>query len=231
MNGGIGTYGEHTLHAMLKRHITPNADCYEIPVGRYVADVLEDGKIYEIQTRQFGKMRAKLGAFLESYDVTVVYPIAAIRWTNRVDAQTGEVISRRRSPKRGSVQDAFAELYSIREHLTHPRFHLQLVLMEIEDFRHDTAPGRRRAPRFERIPLRILEERTLSCPADYAALMPQIAQVPFTSADYAVAAKIPRDLAGVALLLLTELGVVERVGKRGNAILYERKPIQNGSDA
>ena len=45
----------------------------------------------------------------------------------------------------------------------------------------------------------------------------------FTTKDFAKLAKIPLGLAQTALLLLSELQVVLRTGKQGNAYIYELK--------
>ena len=50
----------------------------------------------------------------------------------------------------------------------------------------------------------------------------------FTSADFAKLVKIPRQLAGTVLLVLWQLGLVERVGKVGNRYLY--RVAANASD-
>ena len=51
----IGTYGEKTVHAILKNYYEPDEDHQEIPIDNYVADIYRDGQIIEIQTRQFNK--------------------------------------------------------------------------------------------------------------------------------------------------------------------------------
>ncbi|MCD7835299.1 MAG: hypothetical protein LUG83_01285, partial [Lachnospiraceae bacterium] len=72
---GIGTLSEKTVHAVLKNYYTLNENNQEIPIGNYIADIFLDGKIIEIQTRQFNKLRDKLKSFLPIYPVTVCYPI------------------------------------------------------------------------------------------------------------------------------------------------------------
>lgn len=64
---GIGTLSEKTVHAILKNYYEPDEDRHEIPIQNYVADIYAEGEIIEIQTRQFDKMRGKLGAFLPLY--------------------------------------------------------------------------------------------------------------------------------------------------------------------
>ena len=72
----IGTLGERSLHAVLKRFLQPDENRHEVRVGRYVADIFDENGVTEIQTRQFYKMKRKLAAFLPEHAVTVVYPVS-----------------------------------------------------------------------------------------------------------------------------------------------------------
>ena len=111
---GIGTLNEKTLHAVLKLYYEPSQARHEIPLGSYVADIVSEEGIVEIQTRALNKLRDKLLYFLSvSRHVTVVYPIAHTKWLCWIDGETGEITKRRKSPKTGSVYDAFYELYKI----------------------------------------------------------------------------------------------------------------------
>ena len=70
---GIGTLSEKTVHAVLKAFYEPDPEHQESPVENFVADILRDGEIIEIQTRGFNKLRRKLDTFLKYYPVTIVY--------------------------------------------------------------------------------------------------------------------------------------------------------------
>ena len=148
--GGIGTLGERRLHAALKRFLSPDVTTHEIGVGRYRADVLTDGHVYEVQTRRMDRLTAKLRVFLDTYDVTVVYPVARQKYLSWVDPETGDVTSPRKSPIHGKVQDCLYELFYLAEFLTHPRFHVKVLLADLQEYRTLTGYGRakkRRAPR------------------------------------------------------------------------------------
>ena len=54
---GIGTLGEKTLHAVLKKFYEPDISHQEIRIERFVADIFRDEEIIEIQTRSFNSMR------------------------------------------------------------------------------------------------------------------------------------------------------------------------------
>ena len=111
---GIGTYGEKTVHAILKNYYEPDEDRQEIPIENYVADIYTNGEIIEIQTRQFNRMRDKLTVFLPLYPVTIVYPIPREKWLIWIDEETGEMTSRRKSPAKGNLYLVFKELYKIK---------------------------------------------------------------------------------------------------------------------
>ena len=98
---GIGTLGERTLHAILKSYLEPDSAYHEQKVGRYVADICRGEEIIEIQTRAFDKLKNKLGLFAKDYRVTVVYPIDVVKYLSWIHPETGEITSRRRSPKKG----------------------------------------------------------------------------------------------------------------------------------
>ncbi|MGN0623314.1 MAG: hypothetical protein ACI4JA_05115, partial [Oscillospiraceae bacterium] len=100
---GIGTLGEKTLHAVLKNYFEPHTENQEIKVGGYVADIVGENGVIEIQTGNFNKLLKKLERFLEFCNVTVVYPIAATKYLSWMDMDSGEITSRRKSPRRGKI--------------------------------------------------------------------------------------------------------------------------------
>lgn len=220
---GIGMQSEKTLHAVLKAFKDPDEDHHEIPVGNYIADICHDGKIIEIQTAHMDAMRAKLACFLQNYPVRIVYPIPAGKWIIWVDPQTGDLLQRNRSPIRGSFYHAFRELYRIRPFLRERNLSLELLLIDIDEYRLLDGWSRDRkrgSHRYDRIPLRLQDRLVLSCPEDYRQLIPEGLPEIFTSADFAAAVRFRKTGFSTVLLLLTELGAVERTGKKGNAWLY-----------
>ncbi len=221
---GIGTLGEKTLHAVLKYCYEPREENHEIKIGGYVADIVGENGIIEIQTRNFDKLRKKLSAFLEVCDVTIVYPVAAIKWLIWIDPQTGSVSSRRKSPRKGKSQDICNELYKIRTFLAHPRLHLKIVLLELEEYRYQNGwgnNGKRGSVRCDRIPISILGEVSIDRPEDYCSLLPDGLKIPFTTADFREAAAVPPKASQTTVNLLHRLGIIKRIGKQGRSFLYE----------
>jgi hypothetical protein len=70
--------------------------------------------------------------------------------------------------------------------------------------------------------LQVVGGRLFETPADLAALLPATLPEPFSTSDLAAASAHPRRLAQKMAYCLREMGAIEAVGKRGNAILYTR---------
>ena len=71
------------------------------------------------------------------------------------------------------------------------------------------------------IPKDIIEEVRFDCVEDYRRFLPDGLPEEFTSAHYAKACKINKQLASNGLNILNYLGLVERVGKKGNSFIYK----------
>ena len=226
VRAGIGTYGEKTVHSVLKNYFEPCADGYEQKIGGYVADIVGEDGIIEIQTAGFDKLRKKLDSFLSVCRVTVVHPIPRRRWLISIDPETGAHGRKRKSPKTGSPYDIFPELYKIKPMLTNDRLSICIVMLDMEEYRcppetDGLRRGRRKGyTRYDRIPLSIEEEIHLDNIYDWLYFIPNGLPEEYTSSDFARAAKISADSARSALNILTEIGVVQRIGKKGNSILY-----------
>ncbi len=222
-NHGIGTLGEKSVHAVVKCYMEPDEDFHETPIDGYVADIFRDDKVIEIQTGSFEKLRGKLAAFLPNYHVTVVHPIPANKTLCWVDPDTGEVAEKRKSNKHGTPQMIFSELYAIRPFLKDPNLSIVILLIDIEETKLLDGYGpnkKKRATKYDRLPLRLLEEIHLDCPDDYRMLIP-IELEHFTSAEFAKATGIYKEEGTTAMQILNELGVVERVDRTKKGYIYE----------
>ena len=222
---GIGTLGERTLHAVLKDYFSADTSEQEIRVGGFVADIVCDGEIIEIQTRAFDKLRKKLDVFLEQGKVTVVYPVSRIKRLCWIDQDTGEITGNRKSPKIGAPCEILFELYRIRKNLCHPNLTFCIMWVDMTEYRNLNGWSRDKkkgATRFDRIPVDLIEEIYIASPADYLRLIPEYLDGVFTSRQFAKVSKLTLSTAQTALLVLYHVGAVRRVGKDGNAFLYEK---------
>lgn len=222
---GIGTLGEKTLHAVLKYYFEPYEDNHEIKVGDYVADIVGENGIIEIQTRGFEKLRKKLAAFLEVTFVTVVYPIARTKWLYWIDQESEEISIKRKSPKTGIPFESVYELYKIKSILTHPNLQICIVLIDVEEYRNlngwskDKKKG---STRSDRIPIDIIEEIYLRNPNDYQMLLPTTLPDTFTANDVKRLVKSSQRVIQIGMNVLREVGVIEQIGKQGRLNLYQR---------
>ena len=218
--GGVGVMGEKGVHAVLKRFYQPDVSAHELKIGRFVADAATaDGGLLEVQTGQFSPLRRKLAVFLEKYEVTVVHPAYGTRWVCTADPETGALSPRRRCGRPESAWKLFYTLPAIREFLGRPNLHFIVPVLEVSEWR---VKGDRRRSRRDRVPKALLAEYTFAHPADFLTLLPEELSEPFTSADLARAAGIPLGDAQMYLYLVHQIGLLDRIGKRGHAYLYAR---------
>ena len=220
----VGTLGEKPLHAALKRWYAEEGDRVEEPVDGFVIDLVRDGLLIEIQTRGFSSMKRKLARLLDGHAVRVVHPIAVEKWILKLD-ESGEVISRRKSPKRGAAVDLFGELVSFPGLIAHADLTIELLLTREEEVRRFDATKVWRRKGWvveERRLLEVVDRLVVGSPEDLASFLPSELPSEFTTADLAAALRRPRRLAQQMTYCLRRLGVIEEVGKNGNAIVYSR---------
>lgn len=223
-NTGIGTLGEKTLHAILKYYFEPNSDYHETRYCGFVADIAYEGQVIEIQTRSFDKLRRKLDKFLEQGSVRVVYPIAYEKYLEWIDEETGAISKKRKSPKKGTPYEAFFELYKIKSYLVHPNLKLSIVLLNIEEQRllnGWSQDKKRGSHRYERIPTKLVDQIDINSTRDFRKLIPEGIEEPFSTKTYKEATKLSIEQARTALHVLHYVGAIEKVGKKGNLILYQ----------
>lgn len=70
----------------------------------------------------------------------MVHPIPFEKHIVKLNAVTGEIGKRRKSPKRGSFFDAFFELYKLAEIIEHNNLNILLLLVDTDEYRLENAP-------------------------------------------------------------------------------------------
>ncbi len=225
---GVGTLGEKTLHAVLKRMIEPDVSRHEVKLGAYVADVLNAHGVFEIQTRNLHKLKPKLTALLPYYPVTVVVPVIETKWLLTMDPETGELTGRRKSPKRGKAADVLPDLAYLKPLLPDPNLSFLLVRLEGEQLRKLTGQKRRPMTPLEFAPTQFLGTVRLKRSEDYAALLPPDLPREFTARDLGKALGLPAGQSSAAAGVLCHMGAICRIGREKSAYLYtiakEEKP-------
>lgn len=220
----IGTYNEKKLHLVLKNYFEPNTAYHEVPLSGYVADIYNSEGIIEIQTSGFASMRDKLGAFLKDFPTTIVYPVAQRKWVSWIEPESGEITARNPAPRKGRFTDVIPEMIYIRQFLLHPNLTVRVVLLEIDEYRMLNAQRsrsrKRGSTRYERVPLNICGIYDFRVTQDYIDLLPFAQDAVFTAQDVAGALKLRGRRISAGMRVLEDVRAVERVGKRGRAILY-----------
>ncbi len=199
-------------------------------MGSYVADIVGEAGIIEIQTRSVAHLKPKLTELLQAAPVTVVHPVILRKRIVSLDSKTGEVTSVRLSPKRGSVYTAIRELYALKPLLPQQRLTVRLPLLEADEIRSFGVRTRRRKKQRTRqgeyvsdlVPTDIVDEITLAQPSDYEIFLPPGLPGAFGAAELAQAAGTDLPTARRVLNLLTFLGLTRVAGRDGRRVLYLR---------
>jgi hypothetical protein len=195
-----------------------------VPIDGYVIDIVRDDLLIEIQTKNFSAIKRKLLQLTEDRTVRLVYPIAQEKWIVK-EARSGQGRpNRRKSPKRGTCEEVFAELVRFPRLLASPNFSLDVLLIQEEEVRRfdGTRSWRRRGwVTHERRLLQVVDRKLFQDPADFLEMVPSGLVQPFTTSDLAEATGQRRWLAQKMAYCLREMDLISQVGKRGNALLYQ----------
>ncbi len=229
---GIGVMREGPLHASVKALLAAPGDRCEVPVGRFVVDVVRsDGELVEIQTRGFGSLGAKLDALLDGHRVRIVHPLPAQRRIVRVD-DDGEVLTIRRSPKRATAVQIFDELVAFPLLLTHPNLTIEVLLLSEDHIRAARPVTTRRRTRDpgERRLVAVLDRVELRTAEDLLGILPAFPPEPFSTRELASLIGGGVVLTQRVVYCLRAMGLLESAGRRGRAPLYRRvySPVEGG---
>lgn len=220
----IGILGESSIHAALKELYSQPGDKIEEPVAGFLVDIFRGDEVIEIQTGNFTALKPKLEKLLDSYRVRVVIPVAIERHIVRI-ANNGSVLSSRRSPKKGRVEDLFYELVRVTRFLTHPNFVLEVAFV-VDIIRWiDDGKGSWRRNRWsiqDRLMLNFIGSRQFYNKDGYAAFIPELLSKEFTSREFAEIANLSPRHVSKMLYCLRAMNIVKVVGKRGKAFIYQR---------
>jgi hypothetical protein len=218
----IGELREGPVHAAVKAVLAEPGDRLEVPVGRFVIDLVRaDGELVEVQTGGFAALGRKLDALLDQHRVRIVHPIAAECRIVRVD-EHGEVVGARRSPKRATAVAVFDKLVAFPSLLSHPNLTIEVLLLRedhVRGPRPTTTRGRTRDPG-ERQLVEVLGRVALRTPGDVLAALPALPPAPFSTRELAACLGCGTVLAQRTLYCLRAMGIVERAGTRGRAPLH-----------
>lgn len=130
MPNHIGSLNEKQLHEALKVWYAQPDDQFEVPVDGFIIDIVRNGLLIEIQTRNFSAIKHKLIKLTEHHCVRLAYPIAQEKWIVKPANDEQIKTSRRKSPKRGTVYKVFRELVRFPQLIVNPNFSLHVSLFK-----------------------------------------------------------------------------------------------------
>ncbi len=220
----IGTYSEKRLHRLLKRYVCEDAECYEVKLGKYCADVVCTGVITEIQTASFRPLAAKVRYYLENTElcVRVMTPIIEKKTLIRADRETGEIFSSKVSPKHERDEELLAKMYYLGEFAANSRFSLCAMHIEAEEYRYSEARRYNRQGRYDNdlVPLSLLSLSEFSSPEDYMRLFPlELCGKAFTADEFSKATRLCNRKLYSALNFYAACGILT-VKKDGRKNIY-----------
>lgn len=220
----FGNLHESSLHSSLKLWHKKPDDQIEVPVENFVIDIVSDDLLIEIQTKNFCIIRKKLETLLKNHRVLLIHPIVKDKWIISMDRQSNKIIRKRLSPKHGSYLDIFEELIRIPNLISNPNFTLELLLVEIEEFRINDGKGswrRKGWSIYNQRLVNILEKKVFCSPIDFLMLKPINVKTPFTNAELAHSLEKPLRLAQKMSYCLRKMGIVKVIGKSGKFLLFD----------
>jgi hypothetical protein len=187
-----------------------------------VIDIVRDDLLLEIQTGNFASIKSKLTNLVGSHQIRLVYPIAQEKWIVKLAKDDRSGVSRRKSPKRGRMEDLFWEMVSFPQFLSNRNFSLEVLMIREEEVRR--YEGKRNWRRRgwvteERRLLEVVGQKLFEGPGDWLTFLPEGVES-FTAGDLAKAIDIRRELAQRMAYCLRKGSVIQLIGKRGRANLY-----------
>jgi hypothetical protein len=217
---------ETSLHQALKMRYGGEDDQFEVSLGNYRIDVVSQGRLVEIQLASLAAIRDKVRVLLEDHHVVVVKPIIVQKTLVKRAKQHGREISRRQSPKRGTILDLFHEMVHFTSVFPHKRLTLEVPLIEIEEWRY---PGHGRRRRWRREDYLVEDQKLIAVnethcfqtAADLARLIAGPLPRQFHTGHLAESLRVPRWMSQRIAYCLRQTRAVREVGKQGNTRLYQ----------
>ncbi|MFX1560644.1 MAG: hypothetical protein ACFFBL_08645 [Promethearchaeota archaeon] len=220
----IGTLQERSLHSSLKDLYAIGEARTEVSIDGFVVDVVKNGLLIEIQTRNFAAIKNKLVSLMKDHPVRLVHALSKKKWIVKQTPDGTEQLSRRLSPKRCGFEDIFDELVRIPSFISHPNFSMEVLLIEEEEIRRQDGQGswrRRGWSIVDRNLIEVVDRRLYETPIDFLHFIPDSLEKPFTNSELVEALRISRRLGQRMTYCLRKMTALKTVGKKGNALLHD----------
>ena len=214
---------EYSLHSAIKNWYSLPGDKFEVSIDAFIVDIVRETLLIEVQTKNFSAIKKKLAKLLEKHQVRLVYPIPQQKWIVNV-TESGEIIRRRKSPRKGRLIDLFYELVRTPKLIKEENFSLEVLMIEEEEVRCNDGKGswRRRGVSVKDRRLMNVHSKTLfKSEKDFHRFLPSGLIKPFTNKKLAKRSRVSINLARKITYCLRNMGVIAAVGKRGKELIFE----------
>jgi hypothetical protein len=215
---------EHSLHAEIKNWYSVPGDHLETKVDGFIIDIVRGSLLIEVQTRNFFAIKEKLISLLDNHRVRLIHPIPERKHLVQIDT-SGEIIRRRKSPRKGKLVDLFSELVSIPTFIRKDNFAIEVLMIEEEETRCNDGKGswRRRGMSIRDKRLLGVTERVLFRNAeDFLRFVPADLCGWFTNKKLARKSGISIALARKITYCLRKMGAIIEIGKNGKELKFQR---------
>jgi hypothetical protein len=219
---GIGTLNEKSLHSDLIQWLAKPEDKFEEKIDGYIIDIIRGKKLLEIQTKNIYKIKKKIYTLSKNYTVQIFFPIIVDKWILKVD-ENDEQLSKRKSPKRGRIEDIFTELIRIPTMVSNQNISLSLIFIQAEEVWKNDGKGSWRRKKWsivERYLLKVVEVIDFSKAKDFVSLLPNDIQDRFTNKDLSKSLGVTTKLAQKMTYCLRKMGILEVVETRGREYIF-----------
>ncbi|MBP5569016.1 MAG: hypothetical protein J6X54_07320 [Treponema sp.] len=191
----INIQNESSLHNSLKLYYANKFNgLTEVQKDGHIYDVIaSNGHIYEIQTKNLSALLPKIQDTIKRKNkITIVHPLII---TNKIylTDENGELISKRKSPKKGCIYDLFNELTKIYPVLLNKYFSLEVVLIDMIEHRIRTSnevQSKNQRRRYKKNWLKvnkrlenIIQTITFKTKKDYLTLLPKALPQEFSAKE------------------------------------------------
>ena len=215
---------EYSLHSDVKAYYSVLGDELEVKVNDgFVVDVIRDGLLIEVQTGNFSAIRNKLRKLIVDYRVRLVYPLAREKWLVYV-TEDGEVVRRRKSPKKGKLVDLFYELVHLPDLVKDKNFSFEVLFIEEEELRCNDGKGSWRKKGIstkDRRLLSVLDKVTFENRQDFLRFLPFKSDETFSNKMLAKKLHISFRLAQKITYCLRKMSLLSITGKERKQYLFK----------
>ncbi len=214
---------EHSLHSEIKNWYSLPGDRFEVKIDDFIVDIVRHALLIEIQTRNFSAIKMKLTRLLENHEIRLVYPIPQLKWIVHVTKE-GEMIRKRKSPRKGRLVDLFYELVNTPSLVKEENVSLEVLMIEEEELRCNDGKGswRRRGISIKDRRLMNVNSKTLfKNEKDFLRFLPNHLIDPFTNKEFAKLSGVSINLARRITYCLRKMGAITPTGKKGKELIFK----------